>query len=765
MTQIDMDKWLNQVKIFLATQTRSNESDELTGHPADIAEYAHSRAAAVFASLLHEPLCASTVVDLDKPRPERIAKIPLEAVGVHSAGDLIPTGRQATVSIAKNTFLNYLNWIDPKEHIKIECWNVFINLFLLSYWKLFERRDTIVHHLLHNFRQGNKVIVYHFHGGDPSEEKKKSQPTFAQIFESHNIKLYDVSFNSLWDLFAPSEEELKVLGKAVYKRTLSILTESNGDTILNEVLTDDAANIAKILELSEPSIKYILEQKAHEAVVLLRKQEKLFEESLVEHFAPDPEVSGRKRDDEIERLVRMLQLFLLYRKLCGEHFYIFTTPVNTENLRFCILFGSSNLLPEEDLTILSEIIHPTVTTTVEILLRESRDKYLEQADEEGQEDLRLLSVIGKRLVDTLNHWSAGKTKKRFNAKRRPFLSDYLKFCERLSNIAVHEGKRLQFNIIIAGGNFSSKRVEILSGWGGKRRSLSIRGDTTEVEEAVALLLGNYNFLQQQGCVIFADYYGHLLYLGRVMPRNATSEELTEGEECYLVRIETNGDIKVFYDGALSLWRRGAEWVVPMAYGDAYKKKLHSALLSLLPRDIGFSIPILTDAIWKIVSNNLGGATFVIGDWDRGDFPLNKVSYAMTEVFRHAEGQKLVTPGNLEMLIALAVQDGATIIDQGTGKVYGRRQLVPAFKTKKGGIKSFKPSDHVANWKVHGPNGWPEWYKTRRWGARHLSALAISAISEGKVIAITISSDAEIHVFHKSKAISDLSYPAASVAVD
>ncbi len=150
---------------------------------------------------------------------------------------------------------------------------------------------------------------------------------------------------------------------------------------------------------------------------------------------------------------------------------------------------------------------------------------------------------------------------------------------------------------------------------------------------------------------------------------------------------------------------------------------------------------------------------MVGQMRGGSFPLEESTYELSRVLPFAEALPLVGKGSGEVLKRLAVQDGAVLIDVGTGQVYGRRQLRP--------LKLFDWFDHMKKqWTCDdGEWQWPDWYKVLRWGTRHHSALAFSvaATQPGKqakqpVAVITISSDGDIHVFYGMRPEPSLTYP-------
>ncbi len=457
----------------------------------------------------------------------------------------------------------------------------------------------------------------------------------------------------------------------------------------------------------------------------------------------------------------MLQLLLLYRRLCGDHFYVILPPGEVVDLRFCFILGVNTQLSSEEINNLFSLANATVVEAKKML--GAAKQKLQQKMPSTQPDHRLIYIIGRDLVNNLSKvTSKGNA---FTAERRPWLSDYLRFCEEVADVAIHEGKKLGFTIVVSGGNYTSRRVERVSGWGGEGRRFKVQynddlhASNSEVKEAISLLLGNYSFLQEHGAIIQASPYGDLLFLGRGIPADASPEELADSEDCYVISIEKNRDIKVYFEGVLALWRRGAKWVVPTAYGREYKKKLFEYIRRELSSDPGFDLDVFCDTVWKLSNEGIGGATFVLGDWDSGSYPLKRITFPMTEVFSYAEGRNLVTRGNQDVLISLSVQDGATVIDWGSGRVYGRRQLTPVIQSN-GSVdlpNQVSEIEALRNGCREGRNDWSEWHKTLRWGTRHLNALVTALKGDGNAVAITVSSDGDIHVFGKNAGVPELSH--------
>ncbi len=128
------------------------------------------------------------------------------------------------------------------------------------------------------------------------------------------------------------------------------------------------------------------------------------------------------------------------------------------------------------------------------------------------------------------------------------LPKYIRFCQRVSELAVHEGKKLHFDIVVGDGLFASARLMEVSSFpedalwevASVDRDGSVRAD----ERVVSYVVGNYSFLQQKGALLFGSREGRLLYLARALDSGQAPEQIT---------------------AALSAARyskRGQEWLIP-----------------------------------------------------------------------------------------------------------------------------------------------------------------------------------------------------------
>ncbi len=133
--------------------------------------------------------------------------------------------------------------------------------------------------------------------------------------------------------------------------------------------------------------------------------------------------------------------------------------------------------------------------------------------------------------------------------------------------------------------------------------------------------------------------------------------------------------------------------------------------------------------------------------------MEKRAVRLTSVLEFAENKPLAVPGTEDILEALAVQDGATLVDVTSGRVRGRRQLVAEGMTD--AERDLFMAELQANWSG--------WHKLLRWGTRHQSAVFFARAAksvEGAVLAVVIvSRDGDIHVFdHHGLPIPECCYP-------
>lgn len=713
-------------------------------------EKIHGIAVLPFRELLIHPIGPPPKEDFPQIAGDLPTTLNLRAIGVHSAGEYLPSGRHSDIYVTKEALQESarLRGVSTNKDAAF-----FLDLFNSVYRQLFGRQHTLIHALLHNAEKGGVIEI-------PLKPKQKG---IDQI-EATDAGDATLNLHQLLPLLGTDDDLLKKFSSLLWQYT----PELNGHPPAEgqpQSVALFAERVAELLRNEEDTTKFwycfshTFEKNTHRATDKL-EQEMPFAHQLLEMvFGPstDP-LSEHALPSRLREAVIMLQLFFLYREFCGNWFYVIV-PKDQSTLKMCFTVGCNSRLDKSTLSELGSLAN-TVRKELDYYLEDFHDKHASQRQFDwewnrmGQwleeKKLKALSDKGLKLATPENSVSAG-------------LPQYLFFANRVAELAVHEGKKLHFDIVVSNGIFASEKLSKVSSlWaeGGGPWPVMTRepnGEERPNEDVVSHLLGNYSFMQQKGVVLYGSRDGHLLYLARSLGEDLKPEEFTRGGDCYLIRVPENGDLHLFFDGKLVLWRRAGETIVPSLYGQAYRDELKEWLDTNFPSD-QVNYGILASVVWSLSANHIGGASFVLGRYNGDPFPLKDHAYPLSEVFPYAEELPLVGKGSAQLLQSLAIQDGAVVIDVETGNVFGRRQLLPP--------EPFSWRDHLKEWgKKDGESEWREWHKVLRWGTRHHSALAFSTAAakhnNGAQLAaavITVSSDGDIHVFSGKRPEPTLTYP-------
>jgi hypothetical protein len=678
------------------------------------------------------------------------------AVGLHSAGACMPDGRHSSVYVEREHLYESARsgglQIADQDDSELR---LYLALFNFAYGNLFGRQNTFVHALLHD-EIGSHVLELPMVARDDAQ----TGPNVKRKTMNGGVDLETLSLGSLLPLISGDVHKKN----PPHERLVKAIIESMKDSELLQVPEQQDALGHRVVKLAKDNcVEHTLIRDGHSCADLIQKEHGQFETLLLSLFGKDgakDEHKHKKRED-LEHIVRMLQLFLLYKEFCGDHFYVFAPAVDGD-LRVCVTLGVNRPLKTGEQTAIFDAVQGLAG--VLRVQEASRNPGTQQS--RAMQDL-LGTRVTRRLENKIKEWDGMS----FDAPVLHGLVQYLRFCECVSEVAVHEGKPLGFDIVVGDGLFASERLSRVSRmpdlkvdacestfqssdplpcW--KVAELAEQSNTevkvTPDEVLPSLLIGNFSFMQSPGIVLQGTREGYLIYLAKLLDETLAPPQLTEECDCYVLRIQKGGDVQVFFRGVMVLWRRGGQYIVPGKYGQKYI----TSLATKLHEKCGIEsdrAEALAKVAWSLSADRRGGGSFVVAQNVEGEI-LDKCAYSMSKVFPFAEGAPLLDGPDHEVLTQLAVQDGAVIIDAHTGKVYGRRQVLPAV--------AMQWEMKLQEWKTK----WPDWYKILRWGTRHHTALAFAAAAQengsGSVVVITVSSDGEIHVFCDGLPDKGLTYP-------
>ena len=660
----------------------------------------------------------------------------ITGVSVSFAGDWLPSGRKTFTNPSKAVLDAYLkagSFDTGKVTDWAQHWDAYGELFLALHWKLYGRNASLMSHLLH--RKSDDEFALHV---DLSVSDDKLATPASGIAEMRAGKLgsslllkQDENRRFVQELFGatlgqnPTKEEIYEVASEL------VLRFKRADGCLDRQYHDGSLELRAILL----SIAKTGNLEAH------------FDSSAKTLLGLDKTTPADLRT-AIEQTAHLLQLLYLYQPLGKDHVYLFCPEGSLDEARACFVAWSSS--PLDDTQKFFNLAKQ-VAKGLHKSLKDGSPTGKQPIDKQSN---ILIKLIGPELETTVRN----KMKDNQGKESHAWLGHYLAFCDRLADVAVHEGKKLGFSFFVSSGEAASREIEFVS-----RISANMSAHLWEVnenlqpqngcEEIISRLLGNYSFLQGKGCIIHCSWDGHLLALARLLVEKKTPETLTKTlNDAYLIRIEKNRDIKVFYGGDLVLWRRGARWLVPTKYGDAYQTQLAKEVKARLPDAKDAIVKEICINAWELSHYERGGACFLVADLsgfrqNNTECQFRSSVVDMTEVFPYAEGRQLLTGASRSTFQELAVQDGATLVDEKTGEVFGRRQIaVPMLPTEW--------EHHVCELK----KSWPDSHKILRWGTRHLNALRAALHFKGAAVLITVSSDGDIHLFDDKGPVQDATYP-------
>jgi hypothetical protein len=659
----------------------------------EASEKLHRIAVLPFRDLLNDPVGPPLVAEFPDYKSVLAAQEYLTAIGVHSAGEYLPIGRHSVLSVCRQSLSNSANIrgiSKDKDH------EFFLELFSSVYRNIFGRQHTLVHTLLHSAQTEGALIEI------PLVPTGREVGRTAVKLPSGSTKLFRLQLDSV----LPDLKDETLLGKFVKLLWNYTPAKSTGEPREPnpQLVHLYSGRIAELLRNEQDPKKFwycffhTFQRNTNRATERLGEgkedAQRLLDAIFGVSSTADP--NEHRFPSQLREAVLMLQLFFLYREICGKWFYVII-PKQQQDLHMCFAIGASRQLNSNELSSL-ESLASTVRTELQDFLVTVRATYLNPDTFRGQWE-SMNEIIGAETVKALSR--KGVKKSNYEKTMGGGLPQYLKFCERVSELAIHEGKKLHFDVVVSGGMFASEmltKASSLCSEGSPPWTVLLKNSENEERvnsRVISQLLGNYEFLQEQGVVLYGSRDGHLLYLAKMLNPEFNAEQFTKAKHCYLLRVRANGDIHLFFGGEIVLWRRAGQYIVPQAFGHEYRETLTAWFKKHFSSE-HVNYDVLAETIWSLSYEGKGGGSFVLGRMHQGPFKLKDHTYALSEVFPYAEGLPLVDTGSNELLRRLAVQDGAVVIDTDTGGVFGRRQLLPN--------TAFNWHEYQKEWETKGGNG-------------------------------------------------------------
>jgi hypothetical protein len=263
---------------------------------------------------------------------------------------------------------------------------------------------------------------------------------------------------------------------------------------------------------------------------------------------------------------------------------------------------------------------------------------------------------------------------------------------------------------------------------------------------LSLLEGNSSFLQADDLAFFVAWPGaplELTHIVRLPPLAAGRRKLlcrfTAGRHGLLaVATHGNGRGELIYNGRVKgVLRGGRTWTQARDY-DRFAGEMCALLKEVVKNETNMrSVRTVLQAVVRDLSEEPRvGALFVVAAKEAIE-DLRAKSARLTDVLESVDGQRL-SEMSPEVLHQLARDDGATLICGHSLQVWGRLHL-PTYDL---------PSPQVleARWTDKGGGMyWPHWYKTKTWGTRRWTGLAVSRELKDRGVVIAISTDGPIDV--------------------
>ncbi len=353
-----------------------------------------------------------------------------------------------------------------------------------------------------------------------------------------------------------------------------------------------------------------------------------------------------------------------------------------------------------------------------------------------------------RLAGTLQQFTKGAVGARAIAK-------VLILAEDLSR-CLHESRPRAFTFLLGSPQWLISDLRIEHELVGAVSSFQLAERAAEPEKyqsTLALLEGNSSFLQAEDLCLFVACPAeplevtHIVKVPRLemMRRKLLCSFTAERPGLLAVVTHGNGRGEVICDGEVQgVLRPGHSWAERSREYFDFGAGLESVLNKLVgKRKAGEIAAVLRPVIQDLSEEPGVGALFVVAKKGNIVNLLNSSS-KLTEVLDSVDGQRLLEMPP-EVLFQLAQDDGATLICCDDLCVWGRRHLeVPVIPNLE------------KEWKAHGPMQWKHWYKTKTWGTRRRTGLAVSFDLREEGVVIVISADGPVDLLQGGRGVAEFS---------
>jgi hypothetical protein len=497
-------------------------------------------------------------------------------------------------------------------------------------------------------------------------------------------------------------------------------------------------------------------------LVLYGREYREFQSDLLRHFeAADPGLRQcRVEETSLSRIgsfVSVLQSLRLYQDCYGEG--CITVPYGLEpspgrnsagrngSVRARRVPGSRcSVTLFWDLSDSFPLVLPTILSATPSLfshaIDEAEKSIVQEAPTKPIEPPSLQRLAFRLQRETKNSLAASAIAKILS------LSEDLSRC-------LHEGKPRAFTFLLGSSQWLISDLNIEHELVGASHPfyLTSRDEKKAISYAstLALLEGNSSFLQAENLALFVAWPGeplevtHVVRLPRLagVRRKLLCDFTIDRPGLLAVMTHGNGRGEVIYEGRVrGILRGGQLWKEKPPDYEGFEKYLLHLLNNIVDKGRTNTLRAVLQPVIRDLSEEVGeGALFVVARRDALD-TLLEASSKLTDVLDSVDGQRLgeMSP---DVLYQLARDDGATLICGDTLRVWGRRHLPT----------SALP-DLETGWKSPGPMNWKHWYRTKTWGTRKRTGLAVSYGLRDNGIVIAISADGPVDVLVGGKGVAE-----------
>ena len=691
-------------------------------------------------------------------------KISFGLIGAHYRSSLSARGRRSAFAVNSRRFSSSLRPYlkghgfmallrGPRKSLLETLWEA---VYLEQYFGLFDRKLTLGEWAFEQAKAIPIVVLSERCASAPGLEKFRAAKSFRKVVVLPDKVTENLVSKDILKAFIMSVAD-GIMGAIQREReSFRYMASSGGNypekdalRAWNKLIRSANSLARDLIAQSFIDRELTLRHAYVTGLVLFRPEERELCERLVRLFpgSTAPEIEEKNgfsaEREQIPRLLRVFQSLQFYTRRYGENCITFPYQrgqapskgeYRGEGSRSSVtLFwnGSDNLSVLDEIVDGARDMFSQLTSAVETRLR-------------GRLRERPPSVNGDSAVAHVIHENSGEFLEKGDVHA-------LLLATRDLSRALHEGAPRAFSFVLGSPEWLISDLAVVHDLMGGSFPFQIArhsGQSRFYDRTLALLRGNSAFFQDDSLALFLPYPGQPLEITHVVriqnlgtSRRQLLSSFSRGKKAVIAVVTYgSGTGEVIHNGEVkAVLSADGQWVPAKNYHELIDR-LTDLVGRLSDEETAETVVERLEPCLRRISEEPGvGGLFVIARKEAAS-QLRRGSISLTEVLETVEGRSLPEL-DTRSIYDLARDDGATIVELPSMRVWGRR-LLPAGSTWSRGSEPSYDSDFNSVEQIY----------SLEWGTRRRTALRVSQNLGDNGLVIVISADGPMTVLQRGRIV-------------